>query len=423
MKKIGIVGTANCGKTMLLTSLLWHLEYPNPRWFQLKKGRQICNFHMISGRNHDFNFQQHKNTLLQKHRWPEKTMDYAIAECKFKILGSIGERHVAFVDIPGERISDILIWKAKNYQDWVRKLFFFWQSNPENERIMKPYRDFADRTDSTIEQLTEGYKRSMWFMLDNYCQITPSTYYLGTDGSMLGDEKNSDREKTIHERRIWEDGDLMPLPEAWGKAHPAEYRKMEKIFHDYRKKVLKPLFREINDCDHFIFCVDIPGILNNGTSCLIHTQQTFKDLIEDLAPSNFMQLINFIGRKKTRLAYVATKSDMVLDKDHLECLLKDFAGSMNFVGIRKQHFICSACKSSNEKSRGGKIILVGNDSDNPDDILTLPEQLPSEWPNEWNPDDYCFPDIAPRKPRSALQPPEQDSLDKIFDFIVEGNQP
>ena len=364
--------------------------------------------------------------MIQQHRWPEKTMDYAIAECKFQISGRICEQHVTFVDTPGERISDILIWKAKNYQDWVEKLFFFWQSNPDNERIMKPYRDFADQTDSTIEQLTEGYKRSMWFMLDNYCQITPSTYYLGTDGSMLGDEKNSDREKAIRERPVWnhpDGGNLLPIPEDWGKAHPAEYRKMEKIFQNYRKKVLKPLFREIDDCNHFIFCVDIPGILNNGASCLIHTQQTFKDLIEDLAPSNFMRLINFFGRKKPRLAYVATKSDLVLDKDHLKCLLEDFAGSMNFAGIRKEIFTCSACISTETKSRDGKNIMVGNDSDNPAVILTLPEQLPSEWPNEWNPDDYCFPDIAPRKLRSALRPPEQDSLDKIFDFIVEGNSP
>lgn len=417
-QKIGIVGAANSGKTMLLTSLLWHLENHDPDRFGLKGERRICNFHMIGGRDHDFNFQKHKNTMIQKRRWPEKTMDYAIAECKYQMSGRVCERHVTFVDIPGERISDILIWQAKNYQEWVRKLFIFWQSNPENERIMKPYRDFADRTDSTVGQLTEGYKRSMWFMLDNYCQITPSTYYLGTDGSMLGDENNSDREKAILERRIWDEGDLLPLPEDWGKAHPAEYRKMEKIFHNYRKKVLKPLFREIDDCDHFIFCVDIPGILNNGSSCLLQTQLTFKDFIETLAPSRFMQLLDFIGRNPPRLAYAATKSDMVSDPDQLKWLLKDFSGPLNYAGIDREFFTCSACVSSEQKSRNGKNVLVGNDSDDPAVILTMPEQLPKEWPNEWDPVDYSFPEIAPKL--YAIRPPDQVNLNKIFDFIVEG---
>ena len=255
-------------------------------------------------------------------------------------------------------------------------------------------------------------------MLDNYCQITPSTYYLGTDGSMLGDKNNSDREKAILERRIWDGGDLLPLPEDWGKAHPAEYRKMEKIFHNYRKKVLKPLFREINDCDHFIFCVDIPGILNNGPSCLLHTQLTFRDFIEALAPSRFMQLINFIGRNPPRLAYAATKSDMVSDPDQLKCLLKDFAGPLNYAGIDPQLFTCSACVSSEQKSRNGKNVLTGNDSDDPAVIITMPEHLPKEWPNEWNPVDYSFPEIAPKL--YAIRPPDQVNLNKIFDFIVEG---
>ena len=67
-QKIGIVGTANSGKTMLLTSLLWNLENHDQDRFGLKGERRICNFHMIGGRDHDFNFQKHKNTMIQKHR-------------------------------------------------------------------------------------------------------------------------------------------------------------------------------------------------------------------------------------------------------------------------------------------------------------------------------------------------------------------
>ena len=187
--------------------------------------------------------------------------------------------------------------------------------------------------------------------------------------------------------------------------------------------VLKPLFHEIDDCDNFIFCVDIPGILNNGPACLMQTQQTFRDLIENLAPSKFMRMLNLIGRTEPRLAYAATKSDLVLDRDQLDSLLKDFAGPFNFAGIRTAFFTCSACVSSEMKSLDGKNVLVGRNCDPADDpvnagkLLSLPGELPYEWPANWDPAHYNFPEIAP-KPGSAIRPPEQVNLNKIFEFII-----
>lgn len=428
--KIGILGASNSGKTILLTSLLWHLENHSPKWFDIiiprlfKKdtgGKKVESFKLLKEvGDHRFCYTQHKNTLLMDHCWPEKTMDYAIAECTYSISGTIADRHVVFVDIPGERISDILIWKAKNYRDWVGKIYKFWDCNPENKRVMALYRDSADNVESTLEQLTETYKRSMWGMLERFCQITPSTYYLGTDGSMLGDSNNDDKETAILERHIWGDRDLIPIPEPWCKAHPEESRQFEKIFVAYRKQVLKPLFNEVDDCDNFIFCIDIPGILNNGPTCLMNTQQTFKDFIGVLAPSKFTRIMNFIGRNYPRLAYVATKSDMVWDKDALEMLLEDFIGPFNFAGIQKKCFVCSACESSEEKSRNGENILVGTDCDNRQKLITLPKKLPAEWPAKWDPTEYDFPEIAPKL--YAFRPPKQYNLNEVYNFVVEGKE-
>ena len=75
-QKIGIVGSANSGKTMFLTSLLWHLENHSPDRF--KPGNDtgsISNFKIIVREKHDFDFERHKHTMVQKRRWPEKTLD------------------------------------------------------------------------------------------------------------------------------------------------------------------------------------------------------------------------------------------------------------------------------------------------------------------------------------------------------------
>ena len=420
-RKIGIVGTSNSGKTMLLTSLLWHLENHDPSRFELKNDARICNFRLIPRKEHNFAFHRHKNTMLRESRWPEKSMDFSIAECRFQFSGRLRERQLTFVDIPGERISDILLWKSKDYRAWVDALVNFWESDPAIEQIMKDYREAAARTDSTLPQLAEAYKRALWGMLENFCQVTPSTYFLDTDGSLI--KQDADKERAIRERPIWKGGELLPLPGSWGKAHPAEYREMEKTFRAYRAQVLKPLFREIDGCDNFIFCVDIPGILNNGPACLMQTQQTFRDLINNLAPSMFMRLVNFLGGTRPRLAYVATKSDLILARDRLNDLLEDFARTFNFKGIREAFFVCSACVSSEMKSRNGKNVLVGRDCDPADDpldagkLLSLPADLPNEWPPNWDRADYNFQEIAP-KPGSAIRPPEQFNLNAIFEFIL-----
>lgn len=435
--KIGVFGLSNSGKTVFLTSLLWHLENQNPNWFPLKDSGHISSFRIIESDEHDFNFLRHKNTFLQRHKWPEKTTDYAIAKCKFRITGpvegikkrlTIGlgrhlcERSVSFLDIPGERVSDILIWKAKDYKDWVKKLFRFWRNDPVNEQIMRAFCELASNPDIPTKQLEEVYKRSMWYMLDAHCPITPSTYYLGTDGSMLGDKNNSERETAIQDRPIWCNGNFLPLPESWYKKNPDEYKKMQKMFYAYRKQVLKPLFQEMKECDNYILCIDIPSILNNGAACLRYTQQIFKSFIEWLEPKKFVQFLDKLGLNPPRLAYVATKSDIVLDKNHLECLLKDFCSPLNFAGFSQMLFTCSACKSSERKEWNGKDVLVGKDCDAVDGNLLLePDELPSEWPDSWDPETYLFQEIAPKL--YSIRPPDQYNLNKIFEFIVEGIKP
>lgn len=394
---IGIIGSSNSGKTVFLTSLLWHLQKHSQDRFYLKKGSvKDFKLHQYGDKKHDFNLPLHQNTLTVDHRWPDKTTDYAVADCTYSSKERWWPKHVKFVDIPGERVSDISIWKANNYREWVENLFDSWANNPKFGRIMKPYLELASRNETSLAELAKAYKEAMWSILESYCQITPSTYLLGTDGSQLGDKDNKDRETAIRSRPIWSGGELLPLPESWCEAHLKESSDMVATFKKYKREVLEPLFDEIDDCENFIFCVDIPGILNNGPACLNDTQRTFDDFIEYFAPNIFGRWLHNIGNKP-RLAYVATKSDLVLNKDNLKKLLMEF--SVGFEGFEVEYFTCSACVSCKE---GGDVPF-------------------DEWPTGWEPGVY-FPEVEPPKHTgdAVARPPRQVNVNKILDFIMEG---
>lgn len=421
--KIGILGAANSGKTILLTSLLWHLSNHDSERFPLSVDARICDFQIQKRKQNAFNFALHKNTFTQKHRWPDKTCDFSVADCRYNRMDHLCERHIKFVDIPGERISDILLWKANSYAEWVDALFDFWEENPRIRDIMHQYWEQAKNTDTTLEQLNILYKNAMLKMLEYYCPITPSTYFLGTDGQTLGDKDIADREKTIQTRPIWDGGELLPVPDTWKNTRQEEYKAFERNFKCYKRQVLKPLFDEINDCDNFIFCVDILNILMSGPELLLQTQQEFKDFIAHLAPSKLGRWVNRIGNNPPRLAFVATKSDMVssANKDKLDFLLKDFAEPLVASGMKYRRFICSACISTEERcDEQGAIRLIGRDSDAPQNSIELKGDLPEYWPDQWDGGDYIYPEVVPCI--SATRPPKQNNLNKLFEFIIEDKE-
>lgn len=412
--KIGILGPANSGKTVFLTSLIWHLSNHNQDLFKIgKKGEaQIQRFEIKKAKTNNFNFEKYKNTFAQEHRWPKKTQDFSIFECSYLRNDVTFKRDISFVDIPGERMSDILIWKSKTYKEWCQNLFEFYNNNPKFSKIMNEYENRVEKVSSTkaeaINELSRVYKEAMIKMLDNYCPVTPSTYALGTDGVMIPEDNNE-----ALSRPIWDNGVLLPLPENWETDKPDVYRQIERTFYNYKNQVLKPLFDKINSCDNFIFFVDILDILECGYSSIIHKKEEFKAFINELSPSRFMTFFNRIIHSTPRIAYVAPKSDMVDKKDNFEALLRDFAKGILPYGMKYNTFVCSSCVST-ERKEG---LLSGKFSENGTETNFSP--VPERWPDKvWEEKEYQFPKICPVIP--AMEPPRQTNLNKIFDFVTEG---
>lgn len=426
--KIGILGARGSGKTVFLTSLLWHLQDQKDDFKIGPKGEgKISDFKIIE--DHDFGFESHKNTFTQEHKWPKDTRDFSVVTCSYHQSDCFCERRVSFVDIPGERVSDILLWTAKNYGEWVNSLYSFWQENPQLKEMFDPYWEQANNTGSSVEDIKFQYKKIMVEMRGKqYVPVTPSTILLNEKGELLGEGISTSWEEVkgplfqkVKENPIWSGGDFWPVPERWKEMHPEKYKELEKNFKKYKKRVLKPLFEEIHECDNFIVCIDILQLLASGSGLLLQTRYEIKSLFDYLIPGKLKHIFNTIGSNPPRLVFAATKSDMVLpsQRDNLKYLLEDLVNQMRSSRIKTEYFICSSCVSTKQgKNKKGEEMLIGDDIDS-GKTIEVAVHLPDKWADRWGRGEYIFQEVSPYRNISAVNPPQQVNLDRIFQFVVE----
>lgn len=442
--KIGLFGTADSGKTVLLTSMLWHLKNQgrNASLFPLGKGGEgkIQDF-KLETTHHQFNFRGHMHNLVEKGGWPMRTKDFSIAKCSYTRSDfTFGSRDVSFVDIPGDRVPDVHMWRAKNFAEWSEVMFSLWE---EDEDILDCMKDFMklcnNHPDSDFKRkLTDVYKQCLKKLLENYSPVlTPSTFLLKENGDILP----SLDDETVGKRKIWDFGDFFPLPDSWAEESGELrriYRECELCFTQYKQRVLKPLFGEIDDCDGFIICIDIFDILVNGPSKrsqVISEVDKFFNLIKPRKFAKYLVQIHDIVKglsrgmlelpfgRKPKVAYVATKSDMALrydDMDKLEHLLEDIVCHSNQSSlVDTKLFTCCAAKCY--ECTDDEVFYKINGATKPMGIEYWPK-LPSRWPNRnvnWYEKYKNF--FIPAEPlqKSVNEPPEQDNLNKVFDYITE----
>lgn len=216
-KKIGILGTQNSGKTVLLTSLLWHLNEFSPDTFRLGKRGDIRDFQLDERGTHGFNYHGNACKLVTEGKWPAKTKDFSIAHCTYHRANAYWQRDVTFVDIPGERVCDALIWQNRDFDDWSRQLQNFWSGDEKLQTIVADYQTIlraieaspADEATS-MKTLVDEYRKALVAMGYHHVPcITPSTFVLDENGVTL----ESLPEGNIWQRPLWRGGDFLPLPD------------------------------------------------------------------------------------------------------------------------------------------------------------------------------------------------------------------
>lgn len=219
-----------------------------------------------------------------------------------------------------------------------------------------------------------------------------------------------------------------PLPEHLRETHPGLVREMQAHYQRYRKELVRPLFQNLADSQSMIVLVDIPSLLLGGVDRYNDNRQIVLDLFEtiqgDSSIGSLLRQLRFWSPALQRIAFVATKADLVRKSDLKAGRLKSLLRSMNrkvrnsLPDAKVEWFDCSVCISTNQmdddKLRG--VPVEGNPKRLRMEFPVSP--LPEEWPSDWNRESYQFPSVFPHPPRNYQTPPRHRNLDTVFDFVA-----
>ncbi len=423
--KIAITGTANSGKTVFLTSLLWQLSEFDDADFHLERYVKIRGF-KEHGSSSDFPLGQHQHALAEQSEWPSKTKDIHRYTAKFIRSDRRLPQQIVFLDFPGERIADAAIAAHDGFDKWSDHMFESFDSDSTYREPVHEYRQALESHSLSAQEAVDSYRKVLAYAVLNYKPlVSPSVFLLDRDGRQAPSGKQSDALARERLCGLNAESQFAPLPRQARELNPELARTMEKRYRRYRKELVLPLFRDLADSDSLIVLVDIPCLLVGGVGRYNDNRQVVLDLFEAMHPDSrvgsLLRKLAFWSPALRRIAFAATKADVVrpsdLQDDRLTALLRGMNNrATGLLAADVDWFCCSACDSTDFKGSHlrGKLNAQGP-------MMEVPvSALPEEWPEDWASESYQFPEVAPRAPRNLQTPPKHRQLDAIFDFVAMG---
>lgn len=424
--RIGITGLANSGKTVFLTSLLWQLCEFDDADFRLGGNLRISGWREVGAspsRSDLFDFEKHRDALARRQSWPEKTRDTSRFTCEFtRSDWRFFRQRLEFFDFPGERVADASIAACRDYAEWSEHMLRHWRSHSGYEAATRPFLEACRDRAIGEEALLLEYRRTLARLILEYKPlISPSVFLLDRKGS----QAEGDFERLAAERCSGLPGEeFCPLP------LPARDRfpEMARRYRAYRHGVVMPLFRELLRCDRLIALIDIPSLLAGGVGRYNDDRQIVLDLVRVLQPAStlggrLIELLQMRARLR-RLAFVATKADLVhpedLRNERMTALLRHMTNKARGMlpDVEMGWFACAVCRSTREGSRPDTLVgRLVRDGDGREQEYAV-SRLPEAWPDDWPPGAYRFPVVWPETSRNIQLPPQQQNLDRVFDFIL-----
>ncbi len=445
--RVGVVGLYNAGKTVLLTSLVNHLENHDVDRFVLgPRGTTVRKF---EPRPPDrgwsaFNFAGFRDALVHKGRWPEKTRDRSQYSCLFERSDwTFSDALLKLYDLPGERLADAAML-TRSFAAWSDHMLATISNDTPYRKCCEPYLTAVAAKEVTEAAVVSAYKLSLANLILAYKPlVSPSTFLLDTAGSAA---KPDSAENLAKSRVSGLDfaSEFAPLPAAVRASHPELLVLFADRFERYKDAVVVPFLHALRSCHSLIVLVDVTMLLAAGVGMYDDNRQILRDLFHVLDPGE--SGLERVGRHLakvflphdlrpggiTRVAFVAPKMDLVHpdDRDRMLGLLKRMVGKLaeNIDGLKHAYFNCAAVVSTRVlPDTEGKRLLVGvpyRDATGrrippgPEQRFTV-SALPDEWPADWSPGQFTFPEVYPTVPTRKDCPPEQVNLDAVLDFVLD----
>ncbi len=447
-RRIAITGLANTGKTVFLTTLLNHLNHHEPSEFRIFDNSNdnvtVKQFteEEPSDQIEKFDYSLFAQAMRTGH-WPHKTVDVSAYRCRFNTDNHWVNHQIEFLDWPGERVADVVMYK-RDYAEWSDYLLKRWEVAEDAYRQhVVPYLAAFEQALLIENAILKEYRLALArLILDYNPLISPSCFLVGRDGNRL---RGSSPEQLATAGLIGTSGEsqFAPLPKQTRQQQPELAATFAERYAGYRREVVYSLFDSVRRCNRLIVLVDVPSILASGHGRLNDNYDMIDELIKGLeatsskttgilkgiwhsvAPASWM----WMGVEK--IAFVATKADLVAGDENrnnlrslMEQMLRDVQNRIPSVKIG--YFVASPVKSTGQPPDAsfltGKLMLdeLGNrlSSDAPEQSYKT-SAVPARWPERWSSGQYHFPAVYPAIPKGRFMLPKHIGLDRVLQFILE----
>ncbi len=348
-----------------------------------------------------------------------------------------------FLDFPGERIADVGIALHDDFTSWSRYMLAqlasdssrrdaFQAFEQEMEAILAAPQNDTGTSFDRLQQVVGSYwKLLARFALNCRLLVSPSEFMLSRHGNMARpDQPDKLAEDRLHRSEL--SSRFAPLPAHLLDKDPSLLQAMNARYEHYRKDVVMPVFEKMASVHSLIVLVDIRSLLLGGVDRYNDNCEVLRSLFEYMQDHSsirrrLFRKLNFWSPAVQRVAFVATKADLVRTADVTEGRMKSLLRSMTrhvkeLCPKDVTWFDCSSCVSTfrTDKMDDDKLggVPVHDNNPNRSDMEFFVSALPEDWPDDWDPDCYQFPDVAPRLPRNHQRPPKHRNLNAVFDFVA-----
>lgn len=444
--RVGVVGLYSAGKTVLLTSLINHLADHDPDRFGFAGGKAcIRKFALRSPDDGwgQFNYPGFRDALVHAGKWPEKTRDRSMYSCFFERTDwQFSDAILKLYDLPGERLADAAML-TRDFAEWSDHILGRIRTDTPYRTASAEYLDALASPTANETDILAAYRLALARLILAFKpMISPSTFLLDTAGGLA----KPDTPEALAAARVCgldAASQFAPLPPEMRASNLSLASTFAARYDRYKAEVAVPFLAALRNCNSLVLLVDVTMLLAGGVGMYDDNRQIVRDLFEVLRPGE--SPLQTLGRNLSylllprqlrpawvnRVAFVAPKIDLVhpTDRDRVLHLLKRMIGKLadDRDGLRAGFFNAAAVVSTKVLPvNGTERHLIGVPYRGADGRRIAPgaEQrfrvsaVPDDWPADWRPGAFSFPEVYPTVPPRKDCPPEQINLEKVFDFVV-----